>query len=133
MILLLLLLVVVEAAKKKPSKGELGMIIRMRMSMRRILDDKSNIGMNMTMRTIEDDEVLSVVEEAAKKKPSKGELGMMIRMRMSMRRILDDKLKIGMNKRMRTIEDDEVLSVVVEAAKKEPSNGEIWDDGKDKQ
>ena len=58
---------------------------------------------------------------------------MMIRMRMSMRRILDDKLKIGMNKRMRTIEDDEVLSVVVEAAKKEPSNGEIWDDGKDKQ
>ena len=87
----------------------------------------------MRMRTIEDDEVLSVVEEAAKKKPSKGELGMMIRMRMSMRRILDDKLKIGMNKRMRTIEDDEVLSVVVEAAKKEPSNGEIWDDGKDKQ
>ena len=50
MILLLLLLVVVEAAKKKPSKGELGMIIRMRMSMRRILDDKSNIGMNMTMK-----------------------------------------------------------------------------------
>ena len=49
-ILLLLLLVVVEAAKKKPSKGELGMMIRMRMSMRRILDDKSNIGMNMTMK-----------------------------------------------------------------------------------
>ena len=38
MILLLLLLVVVEAAKKKPSKGELGMMIRIRM--RRILDDK---------------------------------------------------------------------------------------------
>ena len=35
-ILLLLLLVVVEAAKKKPSKGELGMMIRMR----RILDGK---------------------------------------------------------------------------------------------
>ena len=35
-ILLLLLLVVVEAAKKKPSKGELGMMIRMS---RRILDD----------------------------------------------------------------------------------------------
>ena len=86
-ILLLLLLVVVEAAKKKPSKGELRMMIRMRMS-RRILDDKSNIGMNMRMRTIEDDEVLSVVVEAAKKKPSKGELGMMIRMS---RRILDDK------------------------------------------
>ena len=74
-----------------------------------------------------------MVVKAAEKKSSKGELGMMIRMRMSMRRILDDKLKIGMNKRMRTIEDDEVLSVVVEAAKKEPSNGEIWDDGKDKQ
>ena len=41
MILLLLLLVVVEAAKKKPSKGELGMMmIRMKMSMKRILDDK---------------------------------------------------------------------------------------------
>ena len=40
MILLLLLLVVVEAAKKKPSKGEPEMMIRMRMSMRRILDDK---------------------------------------------------------------------------------------------
>ena len=40
MILLLLLLVVVEAAKKKPSKGELGMMIRMKMRMRRILDDK---------------------------------------------------------------------------------------------
>ena len=39
-ILLLLLLVVVEAAKKKPSKGELGMMIRMNMRMRRILDDK---------------------------------------------------------------------------------------------
>ena len=32
-ILLLLLLVVVEAAKKKPSKGELGMMIRMKISM----------------------------------------------------------------------------------------------------
>ena len=73
-ILLLLLLVFVEAAKKKPSKGELGMMIRMRMSMKRILDDKSNIGMNMRMRTIEDDEVLSVVVEAAKKKPSNGEI-----------------------------------------------------------
>ena len=51
----------------------------------------TKIGMNMRMRTIEDDEVLSVVVEAAKKKPSKGELGMMIRMRM--RRILDDKYK----------------------------------------
>ena len=71
---MLLLLVVVEAVKKKPSKGELGMMIRMRMSMRRILDDKSKIGMNMRMRTIEDDEVLSVVVEAAKKKPSKGEI-----------------------------------------------------------
>ena len=40
MILLLLLLVVVEAAKKKPSKGELGRMIRMKMSMRRILDDE---------------------------------------------------------------------------------------------
>ena len=49
--------------------------------------------MNMRMRTIEDDEVLSVVVEAAKKKPSKGELGMMIRMKMRMRRILDDKYK----------------------------------------
>ena len=38
-ILLLLLLVVVEAAKKKPSKGELGMIIRMS---RMISDDKSS-------------------------------------------------------------------------------------------
>ena len=41
--------------------------------------------------------------------------------------------KNGMNMRMRTIEDGEVLSVVEEAAKKKPSNGEIWDDGKDKQ
>ena len=73
MILLLLLLVVVEAAKKKPSKGELRMMIRMRMS-RRILDDKSNIGMNMRMRTIEDNEVLSVFAEAPEKKPSNGEI-----------------------------------------------------------
>ena len=36
------------------------------------------------------------------------------------------KTKIGMNMRMRTIEDDEVLSVFAEAQK--PSNGEIWDD-----
>ena len=77
--------------------------------------------------------LLLVVVEAAKKKPSKGELGMIIRMRMSMRRILDDKSKIGMIMRMKTIEDDEVISVVVEAAEKKPSNGEIWDDGKDKQ
>ena len=42
------------------------------------------------------------------------------------------KTKIGMNMRMRTIEDDEVLSVVVEAAKKKPSKGEIWDN-EDKQ
>ena len=70
-----------------------------------------------------------MVVKAAEKKPSKGDLGMMmIRMRMSMRRILDDKSSIGMNTRMRTIEDDEVLSVVVEAAKKKPSNGEIWND-----
>ena len=40
--------------------------------------------------------------------------------------------KIGMNMRMRTIEDDEVLSVVVEAAEKKPSNDEIWDE-EDKQ
>ena len=53
----------------------------------------TKIGMNMRMRTIEDDEVLLVVVEAAKKKPSKGELGMMIRMKMRMRRILDDKYK----------------------------------------
>ena len=67
-----------------------------------------------------------MVVKAAEKKPSKGDLGMMmIRMRMSMRRILDDKSSIGMNTRMRTIEDDEVLLVVVE---KKPSNGEIWDD-----
>ena len=66
-----------------------------------------------------------MVVKAAEKKSSKGELGMMIRMRMSMRRILDDKSSIGMNTRMRTIEDDEVLLVVVE---KKPSNGEIWDD-----
>ena len=43
MILLLLLLVVVEAQfKKKPAKpGELGMMIRMKIWMRRILDDKN--------------------------------------------------------------------------------------------
>ena len=40
--------------------------------------------------------------------------------------------KIRMNMRMRIFEDDEVLSVVVEAAEKKPSNGEIWDD-EDKQ
>ena len=42
MILLLLLLVVVEARKKMPAKpGELGMMIRMKIRMRRILDDKN--------------------------------------------------------------------------------------------
>ena len=42
------------------------------------------------------------------------------------------KTKIGLNMRMRTIEDDEVLSVFAEAPEKKPSNGEIWDD-EDKQ
>ena len=38
------------------------------------------------------------------------------------------KTKIGMNMRMRTIEDDEVLSVFAEAPEKKPSKSEIWDD-----